>query len=885
MPFTFQVAIFILSYDLIVLTRSRALVLAAALAMFAARQARVDTQAVPSVTSPRQQFGASIGDDYFLVTYPQLEAYWKRLDAESDRMQLVDIGRTEEGRTQWMAIISAPGNLAQLDRYRDISRRLALAEGLADEQARALARDGRAIVWIDGGQHAIEVLAAQQLIELTYQLVSASDEETRRILQDVVVLAAHTNPDGHALVADWYMREADPRRRTLAGLPRLYQKYAGHDNNRDFYLSSQAETININRVLYREWFPQIVYNHHQAGPPGTVMFAPPFQGPVSPFVDPLIPAAIDLVGGAMHARFGAEGKRGVTMRGGGDYSMWWNGGLRTTAYFHNQLGLLTETIGSPTPVEIPLVPSRQVPSVDLPYPIAPQLWRFRQSIDYSMTANRAVLDIASRLRETFLMNAYRMGKNSIDRGTRQGPRAYILPAGQPDFLTATKFVDALLKAGVVVHRATSEFKAGGRSYPAGSYVIKTAQAFRPHVLDMFEPQDYAGPPAPTGSDGANVEAPYDITGWTLAFQMGVKFDRMLDAVEGPFEIVTTVMPPRGVITGAPRPAGYFISHHQNDAAVAVNRLLDAGEDVYWPRDRRLGPYAGGTGVIYVAARPSAEPILQQAASQLGVSFSGVASSPSGGVLKLRRPRVGLWDRYGGSATSGWTRWLLERYEFAFARVYAQELDAGDLRSRYDVLILPDEAVPVSTPPAPRAVPDEYRRTTGAMTRERTVPRLREFVNAGGTLVLIGDSTVIAGSLGVEVSSALTEPSPEGPRPLPREKYLIPGSVLRVSVDNTQPLAFGFEREVDVFFNLSPVFTRPSRLSSNAPRLVAWFASDSSLRSGWARGQRYLDGGVAILDAPIGRGRVVLIGPEINFRAQSHGTFKFLFNAIHSSAAE
>src|SRR6188768_803104 len=397
-------------------TRPRVLVLVALFVAAALAPAR--TQSPAAVTSPRTAFGSGIGDDYFLATYRQLESYWQRLDAESDRVALVDIGRTEEGRTQWMAVVSAPENLARLDRYREIARRLAVADGVSDGDARALAQEGKAVVWIDGGLHANEVLGAQQLIELVYQLASGSDAETLRILRDVVVLAVHANPDGHELVANWYMRTPDPRRRSLAGVPRPYQKYVGHDNNRDFYLSSQAETRNMNRVLYREWFPQIVYNHHQAGPAGTVMFAPPFRDPFNYVFDPLIPAGIDLVGAAMQARFAAEGKPGVTTRGGSSYSTWWNGGLRTTAYFHNQIGLLTETIGGPTPTAVPFVPERQLPSGDLPNPIAPQPWRFRQSIEYSMTANRAVLDFASRYRETLLLNVYRMGRNAIERGSR-----------------------------------------------------------------------------------------------------------------------------------------------------------------------------------------------------------------------------------------------------------------------------------------------------------------------------------------------------------------------------------------------------------------------------------------------------------------------------------
>jgi hypothetical protein len=903
------------SLALTVFTRTRALIGLLLLFLVAGSYTRTQSQSVSAITPPSGEFGSNIGDDYFLATYSQLEAYWKRLARESDRLRLVDIGRTEEGRTQWMAIVSSPENLGKLDRYRDISRRLALAEGLTDAEAHALAAEGKAVVWIDGGLHANEVLGAQQLIETVYQLVSRSDDETRRFLRDVIVLAVHANPDGHELVAKWYMRESDPLRRSLSGVPRAYQKYIGHDNNRDFYMSSQAETININRVLYQEWFPQIVYDHHQTGPPGTVMFAPPFRDPFNYFLDPLIPVSIDLVGAAMHARFAAEDKPGVTMRSGSTYSTWWNGGLRTTAYFHNQIGLLTETIGDPTPTEIPFVLERQLPNADLPFPIAPQRWRFRQSIDYSITANRAVIDAASRNREALLFNMYRMGKNSIERGSRDSwtvsphdlgaaggsrargdyqqrfrdparrdARAYILRADQPDFLTATRFVDALLKTGITVHRATSAFEAGGRKYPAGSFVVKTAQAFRPHVLDMFEPQDH---PDDIPYPGGRPTPPYDSAGWTLAFQMGVKFDRILDGMEGPFVPIDRVSPPVGQVTGPSNAAGYLLSHHQNDAFTAVERLLGAGQQVFWPRDRSVGNLPEDTGAMYIPARPDTRKLLEKTAADLGLTFTGIAAAPSGAALRLSPVRLALWDRYGGSSPSGWSRWLLERYGFPFEMIYAQGIDGGELsKGRYDALILTDEAVldRRDTSAAVADIPAEYRRTTGALTTARSLPQLKRFVEEGGTLIAIGHSTSIASELGVPVSSALVETRSDGARALTPEQYYVPGSVLRVSVDNTTPLGYGFERQVDVFFDNSPVFRLDGKSASAADR-VAWFATATPLRSGWAWGQRYLENGVAVVDARLGRGRVLLFGPEVNFRAQSHATFKFLFNAIYYAKAE
>jgi hypothetical protein len=646
--------------------------------------------AAQTVTSPRQQFGFDIGDDYQLANYTQFVEYWHKLDRESERMKVVEIGKTAEGRPQLMAIVTSPDNHKRLDRYKEIARRLALAEGLTDEQARALAREGKAVVWVDGGLHATEVLGAHQLIETVYQLVSRSDPETMRFMNDVIVLAVHANPDGMELVSNWYMREKEPTRRSTSGLPRLYQKYIGHDNNRDFYLSSQPETTNMNRVMYLEWFPQIMYNHHQTGPAGTVMFAPPFRDPFNYNYDPLIPAQLDLVGAAMHSRFAAEGKPGVTSRRGANYSTWWNGGLRTTAYFHNIIGLLTETIGNPTPMEIPFLPSRQLPDSNLHYPIEPQRWRFRQSIDYSVTANYAVLDIASRNRENFLFNIYRMGKNSIERGNtdhwtpaprrviaaekalggdggRAGrspadedefrkllrdpaardPRGFILPADQPDFPTATHFVNALIKTGVTVHRATAPFTVAGRSYPAGSWVVKSAQAFRPHVLDMFEPQDH---PDDIPYPGGPPTRPYDSAGWTLAFQMGVKFDRILEGFDGPFERVASLQkPPAGRVSdGITGPS--VLSHGTNNAFIAVNRLLQAGHTVLWTQK--------GDGAFVVSAPRD---VLQRLAADLGVSFEAPASAlMTSDAIKLRPLRVALADHYGGSMPSGWTRWLLEQ---------------------------------------------------------------------------------------------------------------------------------------------------------------------------------------------------------------------------------
>jgi len=877
----------------------------------------------PRVTAPKQQFGFNFGDDYQLTTYQQLADYWRKLDAESDRMALQEIGRTSEDRPHLMAIVTSPENHKNLERYREISRRLALAEGLTDDSARALARDGKTVVWIDGGLHASEVLGAQQLGEMVYQMVSRTDEETMRFLDDTVILFVHANPDGHDLVAGWYMRNPVPEKRSGAGLPLLYHHYIGHDNNRDFFTSTQKETENINRVLYHEWSPQILYNHHQSGPAGTVFWSPPFRDPFNYNQDPLLVLGLQQLGIAIHTRMAAENKPGASARASGAYDGWWNGGIRNTAAFHNILAILTEMIGSPTPMQIPLVLQRQLPTSDLTFPILPQTWHFRQSIDYSITANRAVLDLASRYRETVLFNAYQMARNSIARGSTDSwtpaphryaavaakmgvpmggggrgatpdpardkavmaelrkpefrdPRGFIIPSNQADFPTAVKFVNALREVGIKVQRATRDFAVQGKKYPAGSFIVMGAQSFRPHVIDMFEPQDH---PDNIPYAGAAPTPPYDHAGWTLAFQMGVEFDRILDGFTGPFEPVTgwNVRPPAGKVTSVNGAAGYLLSHKTVDSFVALNQLLKANEEVYWLSD----------GDWYVPARPSTRALLEKIAADLGVGATATTEKPAAGARKLRSPRVGLWDQYGGSMDSGWARWILEQYQFPFEKVFPATLDAGNLNAKYDVLVFVEGGIPAvgagagGAQPAAADIPAEYRPMLGRVSADRTIPELKRFVENGGTVITIGaSSTNLARHFQLPIADHLVENG----KPLPAAKFYAPGSIMTARVDATHPLAHGMNERTDIFFDTSPVFRLEPAAAAQGIKSVAWFDTPAPLKSGWAWGQHYMQNGVAVIDAPLGKGRVLLFGPEIIKRAQPHGTFKFLFNGIYYSAA-
>lgn len=889
----------------------------------------VNAQVIPT---PKEHFGFEIGADYKLANYSQAESYYKKLAEISDRVMLKEIGKTEEGRNMYMMVISSPENLRNIEKYKQISQKLAHAEDIDEQESKKLTKEGKPVVWIDGGLHATETVGSHQLIETYYQLVSNTDPETLRILDDVIILLAQVNPDGQELVADWYMQESDPEKRNMM-IPRLYHKYIGHDNNRDFYMMNMKETTNISRIQYIEWMPQIIYNHHQSSPAGAVVAGPPYRDPFNFVFDPLVITGIDKVGAAMINRLNLENKPGYTRLEGSVYSTWWNGGLRTTPYFHNMIGILTEIWGSPSPGEIPFVPERLIPDNATPFPIRPQEWKFRESIDYSVSLNYAILDYASKNGDKLLTSIYTMGKNNIEKGSRDNwslqpkniegireqyqqdvkdekvekeeqsgrrsnaipieyynkvfkdpslrdARGYIISADQDDFPTAVKFINALIKSGISVQQATTGFMVNGKSYPANSYIVKTNQAFRPHVLDMFEPQDH---PNDFMYPGGPPVRPYDAAGWTLAYQMGVAFDRFQEDFSGPFQKI-----PYGELQEAPEQtiaassSGYVLDPKINNSFIAVNDLLKAGKDVY--RVTQPGNNIA-EGSFYVPS--GGFDILKQAGIEFGVAAKPVSNKPSQ-LTKIEPGRVALFDIYGGSMSSGWARWIMEQFHFSFQLIYPQDIDSGNLNSKYDVILFMDGAIPApgkeqnkrKTPDA-KDLPKKYRAMLGSITAEKSIPKLEEFLKKGGDIVTIGSSTNLVFYFDLPIENALTKIDDKGEKvALANTDYYIPGSILKTNIDTHQPVSWGMNSHADMVFNRSPVFKLDVNANKNGITPIAWYAKDGLLRSGWAWNSAYLDQGIAAFKADIGKGGLYVFGPEIIFRGQAQGTFKLLFNTLY-----
>jgi hypothetical protein len=834
------------------------------------------------VPTPASIIGWEPGADNKLADYGQIRSYFEALDAASDRLTLEMIGETAEGRPMMLAIISSEENLREWERYRAISERLARGLVADSAEAVALAAEGKVIVWVDGGLHATEVSGSQFTSKLAHRVVTEESAEMRKIREDVILLLMPVmNPDGLDIVANWYRQHLDTEFAS-ARLPVLYQKYVGHDNNRDWFMIQQPESRAIANQLWHVWYPQIVLNHHQTAPFPARIFIPPFADPVNPHIPPLVVTGINLIGSTMHRRFAEEGKPGAVSRTG--FTQWWNGGMRTAPYFHNQVGLLTEVAhNSATPREYDPATfpkefrngwSTERPSTWYPYPWEGGWWHLYDSVDYMVTASMATADVAADLKEEWLFNAWRMARQAIETGAEGGPYAYTVSLDeQNDASEAVELLEILRRGGVEVHRADAAFEADGRQHGAGTYVILASQSFRAYVMDLMEPQEYpdrrlypGGPPAP----------PYDISGWTLPMQMGITVHRIeepfmasLSPVEG-----IEIDPGRGGLVGEGDVA--LLAPGDNAGLRLVNRLLagDGGGGVRVSRATTSFETAGRTwpaGTFSIRGRSTALDVL---AREEGVELTAAPRPAS--TLELRRPRVGLYKSWVANMDEGWTRWVLEQYGFAYETLTDADVRGGDL-ARLDAIILPSQSPrSILHGHAPGRMPPEY---VGGIGLEGTV-ELKAFVEGGGTLIAFDAASGLAiDQFGLPLTDVTAG--------VDRNALFIPGSLVRLDVDTADPLASGMVEEAAAFFSRSRAFSVDSGAEeSGVVDVVARYSEEDLLMSGWEIGaQRYLAERPAVVKVALGDGQIVLFGFRPQFRGQPRATFKLIFNGLFEATAE
>ncbi len=786
--------------------RVRLVILACVCAALLATLGRTAQAAPAWPPSPDAFLGHRVGADFRLAHWDQIVGYFRALDTASDRVLVRELGKSTEGQPIILAFIGSPETIRNLDRMRAQQAKLADPRTLSAADEAALVRDGTIVVWVNCGLHSSEVGASQMAMELAYRLATGEDERTREIRERcLILLMPSANPDGNVKVADWYERYLGTPFED-APMPWLYQKYIGHDDNRDWFMVTQQETRILTQALYREWFPTIIWDVHQMGSNGARLFVPPFYDPVNPNVPPVLNQSLQMVGGHMVEALSAAGKTGVVT--GAIYDNWWQGGFRTSAYRHNLVGLLTEAASAniASPIFQRFSELRggargldaYAPRVNFPEPWPGGWWRLRDIIDYEEVAAMSLFTLAARYRDTLLGNQLALGQDAIRKGQEEPPFAFLVPPDQRDAGSAARMLRTLQLQGIEVHRARAAFTADSVAYPAGTAVLLCAQPFRSHLKDLLERQEY---PERRLFPGGPAEGPYDVAGWTLPLQKGVRCVTAVAPFTADLERVDEVTVPKRTVTGL-------------------------------------------------------------------------------GATAKKQPRLALYQPWTGSMDEGWTRWVLEQYGIAYTTLHNAEVRAGGLRDRYDCILIADQSgSSILNGVAPTAMPAPYAGGIGA----DGVIRLQEFVEAGGTLVLMDSATDLAiQQFGVPVKNAL-----DG---LDRTKFFCPGSVLRITVDTTHPLGAGFDTSAAAYFINSRAFTvspealKPDPTHGNRPRVrvVASYSDTVLLLSGWCLGEEYLKGKPAICEADYGKGHIVLFGFRVQHRAQTEGTFPFLFNAIYRS---
>jgi len=860
----------------------------------------VTAAAAGTILSPEEYFHHAMGADRKLVSYDEAVPYLEYLAGASDRVMLDRIGASTLGRDLVMLRISTPENLANSDKYKEISSKLNDPRELTRDQIAALADSGKTVLLMTMNIHADEILPSQMSLEWAWRLATGSDDTAARYLKDVIVLLVPSlNPDGQVMVTDWYRRYVGSEYEGC-DLPWLYHHYAGHDNNRDWFMLNLKETRAVNHVAYHEWFPQVLVDEHQMGMTGPRIFVPPYADPVSDRVHPLIYRGANLFGSAMAMRLEQEHKSGVIY--GYLFDAYWPGGTRSTPWWKNTVGILVETascrVASPIYIDPGELTGGQKgladyqPQINFPKPWPGGWWHPRDVVDYGLIASDAALETASRYRADLLRNRAEMALDVIASAGRDVPYAYAIPVEQHDPGAAARMVDLLRENGLEAFRTTADWEQEGHLFAAGTVVFPTRQPMAGFLVEMMEPSDFRF--VRVRPNSGEYFRPYDVTAWTLPLLAGVSVNAINDPVEA--SLVPLTEPawdgypgahPEDGLTGPRVNAG--LSPDDTESYIAVLRLLKRGETVR--QARSAFTYLGDTWPAGTFLVSCSADVLNEAVSGLRVAPLPVdpaeaepvepalgGPAPAWRVRELKQPRVGLYQSWLPSMDEGWTRCVFDEFEVPYRTLHNDDIRRGNLSRSFDAVIMPDidrDAILTGEGGAggdhavPR--PDPY---SGGLDPDG-VRALVDFVREGGMLITLGESSELALK---DFNLPVTNETGGG-------RIGTPGTLLRVEVDPSNPLAYGMPVRAAIYHTSCPVFsTNLPAPGQNRTVIARYPATGDIVLSGWGTGTELLRRKAALVEAEFGEGRVVLFGFRPQYRAQTLGTYRMLFNAVLDAAA-
>jgi hypothetical protein len=766
--------------------------------------------------TPQSWFGHPIGADKTVLDWDKVVGYFNALAKSSDRIKVEELGKTADGRPFIAATIADPDTLKHLDRYIEIQRRLADPRKTTPAEAEQFIAQGKTVVLLTCSIHATEIASTHTAVEYAYKLLNEDTPRNRAILKDVIlILVPSLNPDGVDIVTKWYRRTLGTQYEG-SNPPELYHKYVGHDNNRDWYIFSQPETRLTISKLHNVWHPELVYDVHQMGANAARLFVPPWLDPTEPNIDPILMQEMNMIGTAMAADLTAAGKTGIAIHGVYDF---WTPSRHYQA-FHGGLRLLTESASARIASPITLT-ADQIAQTGLGYNPRERSWNYLEPWMGGTWRLRDIIDYQEIAWDSCLYNAVlhrtELLKNFYKVGERQiartEPAAFVISSEQRDPGATRKLIETLRFGQVEVGQAAN-----------GDAVISMHQPYGGWAKALLERQDY---PNDLLYPGGPPKRPYDTTAETLPLLMGV-------------EVKAVKQAPAATGEWKPGEPKLSLKATDTDAWKAVNAAWKAGRSVW--RNPATGDFA-------------------------------TTSQP--GWREIKRPRVALYQPYTGNMDEGWTRWLLENFGFEYTTVHNKDIQAGGLRSKFDVIVFTDQPA-ASIENGQRNMPEEYRGGIGA----QSAALLKDFANAGGTLVFLNSASEYAISrLGVTAKTVTPsrggrgggDEAPDRPTSGPVEFY-VPGSLLNAKIDTKSPLAYGVPAEIAIWNEQSPAW------DTDLP-VVARYPADHLLASGWLVGEKVIAGKAAVIDAPMGSGHVILFGMRPQYRAQSYLTFKMLFNAL------
>jgi zinc carboxypeptidase len=880
----------------------RALMLAAALLV-----------AGGSIPAPEQFFGHQMGADNKLARWDKIVDYMKAVAAGSDRVRFRDLGKTSNGNPFIALEISAPDTLKNLDHYKQLERKLYFQGGApTDAERDAIFRDGKLVLAITCSIHATEIGATQMSVELVHKLATDDSPQVKKILDNVIfVLVPSLNPDGEIMVTDWFNKNVGTPY-APSPIPYLYHPYVGHDNNRDMYMFTQKESQHTAQLLWHDWFPSVWLDEHQMGSNAARIFVMPATDPINPNVHPLIYRWNGILGQSQAAALEAAGKEGIIYNS--TYTNFWEGAMAWSGWWHNQIGLLTEVASArvaapmeqqravrgrsaappaggrggdaggrgegggrgPQFSDAPLPPPTDIePRTEYPRPWTGGRWTLRDIVDYEMIATLALLETAADRRETINRQIYQVNRETVENGAKGNPSAILVRTDrQHDPREAGHLVDRLNMAGVEIYRADAAFDVDGEKYAAGTFVIPMAQVFARYAKDMIERQTY---PEVRRGPNAQPEPPYDVTAWSLGMLLGVDTAFANDRLPASLKLTKIEGLPKigGEVAG--NGSQFAFDYNGPDTAIAINRLLKEGARVAFDNPShvtvaniaraKIDALAKEFGLVVRAANPEPRTKNSEPATR-----NPLPATPN--PLPLRAPRIAMYQPWtGGNMDEGWTRWVLEQYEFNLTSIHNDDIRNGSLRQRFDAIIFADQD--------PRAIVDgfdapqirpEYRGGIG----DAGVQRLKDFVAQGGTLITMGNACDLA-------IERLPIPVRDLKRGLTRDQHFAPGAILRLEVDTQHPLGYGVAAETYGFYINSPFFQIVEGFNSQRTAVVARYPNTNVLASGWLKGEELMAGRAAVVSIDLNPGRVVLFGLRPQHRAQTHATFPLLFNALYLSA--